>query len=119
MDNDEKILKKHFNVVTLTKANDKSFNLKVLKILLKKEADVLFLWFASYRFAPIIFLSKLFRKPSIIVAGGYDVAYVPEIEYGQFTYGWYKKILAKFALKYADIVLPVSKFTKNEMLDKV
>ncbi len=116
MDNDEKILKKHFNVVTLTKANDKSFNLKVLKILLKKEADVLFLWFASYRFAPIIFLSKLFRKPSIVVAGGYDVAYVPEIKYGQFTYSWYKKILAKFVLKYANKVLVVDPSLKEDAI---
>ncbi|MCK4364517.1 MAG: glycosyltransferase family 4 protein [Thermoplasmatales archaeon] len=116
MDNDEKILKKHFNVVTLTKAGDKSFYLKILKILLKNEVDLLYLWFAHYRFAPIIFLSKLFKKPSIVIAGGFDVAYVPDIEYGQFNYSWFKKIRAKFVLKYANKVLVVDPSLKEDAI---
>ena len=116
---DEKILKKYFDVRVFDWSSEKHPKLKILKLLLKKDIDLIFIWFALEYFSPIILFSRLFRISSVVIAGGYDVAYVPEIKYGQFTYSWYKKILAKFALKYADIVLPVSKFTKNEMLDKV
>ncbi len=116
MEHDEIILKKHFNVVTLTKSDDKSFNLKILKILLKREADILYFWFAHYRFAPAIFLTKLFRKTSIVITGGFDVAYVPEINYGQFNYSWYKKILAKFVLKNANKILVVDPSLKEDAI---
>lgn len=119
MTNDEKILKKYFEVVVLDRSVDKHIEIKILKILLKKDIDLIFMWFATQYFAPIIFLSKLFSIPSIVIVGGYDVAYIPELNYGQFTLKWHKRMLTKFVLKNADMVLPVSNFTKNEMLEKV
>jgi glycosyltransferase involved in cell wall biosynthesis len=82
------------------------------------KSDITFSWFAGDHAAVVVFFSKLFRKKSIVIVGGGDVAYVPEINYGQFTLSWRKQMLTKFALKYADIVLPVSEFTKNEVLKR-
>ena len=117
--NDERILKKHFNIRVLNWPAEKHTEFKILKILLRKDIDLIFMWFARRYFAPVIFFSKLFRIPSIVIAGGGDVATVPEINYGQFTLSWHKRMLSKYVLKNADMVLPVSNFTKNEMLEKV
>jgi len=42
--------------------------------------DAVFGWFGSS--APVVMMASLLRKPSVIVAGGADVVYVPEIDYG-------------------------------------
>jgi glycosyltransferase involved in cell wall biosynthesis len=45
-------------------------------------ADLVFGWFASWHtFLPIT-LARLLRKPSVLVIGGFDVANMPDIEYG-------------------------------------
>jgi glycosyltransferase involved in cell wall biosynthesis len=62
-----------------------------------------------------VFLSKIFRKKSIVVAGGGDVAKVPEIKYGAMIHP-INKFFAKFSFRYADFVLVVSNFTKMEVL---
>ncbi len=80
------------------------------------QCDVSFSWFASgHSFAAVLF-SKLLGKKSIVVAGGYDVACVPEINYGQFTFSWTKRFMTRFSLEHADLVLPVSEFTQKEVL---
>lgn len=47
--------------------------------------EVVYLWFASLNFFPILFLAHLFRKKIIIVTGGFDVASEPEIGYGAYS----------------------------------
>jgi glycosyltransferase involved in cell wall biosynthesis len=79
-------------------------------------SDVSFSWFASGHSFIAVLISKLLGKKSVVVAGGYDVAYAPEIGYGQYTQGFHKRMYASFALKHADLVLAVSKFTKEEVL---
>lgn len=71
------------------------------------ESDVSFSWFAGgHAFLAVLF-SKILGKKSIIVVGGYDVACVPEMDYGLFTQAWHKRLMTKLALKYADKVLVV------------
>lgn len=43
-------------------------------------SDAVFGWFGSS--APVVLMASLLRKPSVIIAGGVDVVYVPEIDYG-------------------------------------
>jgi glycosyltransferase involved in cell wall biosynthesis len=99
------ILSRHFHVETIR---------------YRKPSDILSIapsiWFASGHSFIAVLLSKLLGKKSVVVAGGYDVAYVPEIGYGQYTQGWLKRAYASFALKHADLVLAVSEFTKEEVL---
>jgi glycosyltransferase involved in cell wall biosynthesis len=112
--NDLKILKEHFVVYPVCI----SFN--VLKALLSlifsiSKADVIFVWFAGFQAFISVFIAKFFCKKLVIVAGGYDAAYVPEINYGVFTC-WWRAIMAIFAYRNADLVLAVSKYTKKELL---
>jgi len=77
--------------------------------------DVTFSWFGKlHAFFAVIF-SKLLRKKVIVIAGGDDVARVKEIKYGMFCF-WWKRWCPLFVFKYADLVIPVSKFTEKETL---
>jgi glycosyltransferase involved in cell wall biosynthesis len=42
--------------------------------------DVVFAWFGMS--AAVVMMASMLRKPSIVMAGGSDVVYVPEIDYG-------------------------------------
>ena len=79
-------------------------------------SDLMFSWFASgHSFAAVLFC-KLLGKRSVVVAGGYDVAYEPAINYGQYTLARRKRMYADYVLRNADIVLPVSEFTRSEVM---
>ncbi len=111
--NDYSILSKHFKVERFQWHGKADLLRLALAI---RRSDVTFVWFASDHAAVTVFFSRLFRKPSIVFAGGGDVAYVPEIGYGGFTQSRFKQGLSRYALKNADLLLPVSGFTKSEVL---
>jgi len=125
VDTDLEILRKFMDVKvlmwrTFDWKNPKNFPIMIsdaLKIaagVLK--CDLVFSWFAGDFAGIAVFFSKLFGKKSAVVAGGYDVACAPEINYGQFTLNRFRRMLTKFALNNADLVLPVSHFTEGEAL---
>ena len=78
-------------------------------------ADLTYSWFAHLAILLTILLSKIFRKHSIVVIGGYEVAKVPEFNYGAMI-NKQAAIMVKLMLKYATIILAVSEFTKKEIL---
>lgn len=69
--------------------------------------DLFYCWFADYHsFLPVLF-SKVFRKKSVVVIGGYDVCRIRKLNYGAFCYpfrGWF---CAK-SMRMASCILPVS-----------
>ena len=79
-------------------------------------SDLMFSWFASGHSFAAVLLCKLLRKKSVVVAGGYDVAYEPEINYGQYTLARHKRMYADYVLHNADLILAVSQFTRSEVL---
>jgi glycosyltransferase involved in cell wall biosynthesis len=78
-------------------------------------SDVIYVWFVGRHSALYILLGTLFLKKIIIVAGGYDVANVPEIEYGSMT-NVYKKLITRACLKMASRVVAVSKSNYIEII---
>ncbi|HWQ20682.1 MAG TPA: glycosyltransferase family 4 protein [Methanotrichaceae archaeon] len=82
-------------------------------------SDVSFSWFAAGHAFLAVLVSKILRKKSLVVAGGYDVACVPELGHGQFTLSWRKKVMTRFSLKHADAIMAVSDFTKGEVLARM
>ena len=113
VEQDYALLSKHF-VVTKVEYRGISDVFKILTAVLKSRIS--FSWFADgWAFFAVLF-SKLFRKKSVVVVGGYEVACVPEINYGVCTLSKARQWMIKFALNNADELLAVSNFTKTECL---
>lgn len=78
--------------------------LKIIPRLIK--TFTFFIWFADYHsFLPVLF-SRVFGKTSIIVLGGYDVTYVPELNYGSFS-NPIRRFCTAYSLKNAHYLLAV------------
>jgi len=68
--------------------------------------DILYVWFGDFHsFLPVLF-AKILGKKSFVVIGGYDVANLPEINYGSLSRPLRKK-LTLFSFRYATLCLPV------------
>lgn len=69
--------------------------------------DSVFIWFADqHSFLPILF-SKLTRKRSFLVIGGYDVCRIPQLNYGVFC-SKTRGLAAAWSMKNSYLNLPVS-----------
>ncbi len=112
-------LKKIFkiNVVDLPKDMDKTKLLQFLWILVKnvRKSKVTYCWFAGAPAAFAVFFSKLFGKKSIVIVGGWDAAYFPEINYGAFI-KFKDRISVKFVYKHVDKILVVAPFLKDDII---
>lgn len=104
---DLEILRKHFDVkpIQWTRTRDVKRILKIMKYVYK--TDLSFITFADRHAVLTIRFSKLFRKKSVVVVGGYDVAKLPEIGYGLMIS---KKSArrVKYVLEKADKVLTIN-----------
>ncbi len=88
--------------------------INLLKIIFRSfirifRADAVFCWFGDYASLVPTLLGRLFGKKVYVIAGGFDVSYIPELNYGARAraYRWF---CAKNSFRCATIVLPVSKF---------
>jgi glycosyltransferase involved in cell wall biosynthesis len=111
--NDYELLSDHYEV--------SKFNIKTITDIFSLAAavskcDLTYIWFAGKHAFPAVFIAMAMGKRSIVVAGGYDVACEPRINYGQFALGRNSRMYARFALNNADIVLAVSEFVRGEAL---
>jgi len=92
--------------------------LKIFLLMNIWKYDLIYCWFADYHsFLPILF-SKLFKKKSILVLGGYDVTYIPELKYGSFS-NPLRSFCAKFSIKNVTLNLSVSDNIRKEALERV
>lgn len=119
--NDLQILRNHFNVKSIKvttflvpkKDRDWLGYFRLIKGLIW--SDIVYAWWADLNAFFIVLLCKLFRKKNIIVVGGHEVAYIPEINYGTLlsTKGRFE---VKFILDHANKILAVSKFSEKETI---
>jgi len=77
-------------------------------------SDVSYIWFADFRAFVTVLFAKILRKKTILVVGGYEVAYVPKIYYGG-TLGKYLKKKISWIIHNTDVVLSVSKASRKEL----
>jgi glycosyltransferase involved in cell wall biosynthesis len=78
--------------------------------------DLTFCWFASLHSAYLTAIAKSLGRKSVLVAGGYDVASVPELGYGAFQYSLPTRIATRYALRNADRILVVAPSLKAEAI---
>jgi len=77
-------------------------------------ADVLYCWFADYHTLLPILCARMLGKKAIVVAGGYDVGWLPEIGYGARArpLRWF---FASNSFRFATLVLPVSEYAQRQL----
>jgi len=110
---DLEILKRHFDVKSLHIPTFRN-PLDILRLFVGVlHADLVYTWFAGTNAFLIVLFSMLLRKKSVVVVGGYEVAYVPEISYGSLL-SPFERVKVKFVLRNATKVLAVSKSTFKE-----
>ena len=116
---DIEIIKKNFttrvaNFIGIRKTLKDTF--KTVRIILKnlRKSDVAFIWFADFRALLTVIFAKILKKKSILVIGGYEVAYVPEISYGGTLNTFLKKKIS-WIIHHTDFVLSVSEASRKEL----
>lgn len=113
IDNDYKELQKYYEVKAY---NPRQPITKTVKLV--QWCDVIFSWFANWRAVRPVSMTKIIKRKVIVVAGGFDCVYAPEINYGAWT-RFPDKSISQFLFKNADIVLPVSGYLQKELLEKL
>jgi glycosyltransferase involved in cell wall biosynthesis len=115
---DLELLKRHFNVDAIhwTRTLDIINVLHIMWLVFR--TDLSFTWFAGGHAARMVFISKLFRKKSIVVVGGYEVANEPEIHYGLMI-SQESSRRVKYVLENADVVLTVDDSLKKDAINNV
>src|SRR5690242_1196216 len=75
-------------------------------------ADALFFWFADYYSLIPSILARLLRKKVYVVAGGFDVTYIPEVKSGARVrpLRWF---LVRNTHRFATKVFPVSNYAQH------
>jgi glycosyltransferase involved in cell wall biosynthesis len=79
-----------------------------------RNSDAVFCWFASWNSMWTLWFAKVFHKPSILVVGGYDIANLPEIGYGNQR-GGLKKWIGRCAIKNATTLVTNSYYSQAEV----
>lgn len=112
---DLKILQKHFKVKKLQISSFKNplAYWDLLKGILR--ADIVYCWWVDWRAFFTVCFSMILRKKSVIVVGGYEVAYEPQIGYGLLL-SPSGRLRVRFILKHASKIFTVSKSSTAEML---
>lgn len=77
-------------------------------------ADLLFIWFADYHSLLPTLLGRLAGKKVVIVVGGYDVARLPDYQYGAHLRP-FRSFCSRLSLRLATLLLPVSSSTAGEL----
>ena len=78
--------------------------------------NTIVVWFASFHAFPVILLNYFFNKRLIIIAGGFDVANIPNINYGAMR-GKSRAKLGKWLLSRAHSVIAVSRSNRQEIIE--
>jgi len=109
---DVEILQRHYNVLSLVWNSNLDFFRLVALVL---RSDIVLTWFAYGHSLAAVALARLLRRKCIAVAGGGEVTWIPEIDYG--AQGSFKgRVSTKLCLQTADIVIAVSRHTASELI---
>ncbi|MCP4203562.1 MAG: glycosyltransferase family 4 protein, partial [bacterium] len=118
IDQDIETLSKEYSLEVLYRpdfASRRQLLLAVSRQLLSARNSLVYIWFAEPYDTPfIVLLARLFRVPSVIAIGGYELVSMPEVGYGAITRRRDRMQLA-CALRLAHTLLPTSEFLAREL----
>lgn len=123
--NDIEILSREHHLVTIDAVVGRGVmalvNLTVLQLRIVSallRADAVFFWFADYySFFPTL-IARMLRKKSYVVAGGFDVWFMPELKIGARNRAgrWW---LVKNTFRFCNRIFPVSRYAESMLNDSV
>lgn len=108
---DLSILREEFEVIPFHYRGKEDI-FKLLRYVLSSEVNIS--WFSLGHATMAVLFSRIFGKNSIVIAGGWDVVYMPKIDYGAMKGKRIKK--TRSALKKANKIIAVSESTKEWVL---
>jgi glycosyltransferase involved in cell wall biosynthesis len=83
-----------------------------------RKSDLVFGWFASWHtFWPVL-LARLFRRPSVVVIGGFDTAKLPEIDYGLQQRAVMGRV-SRWVMRHATRLVTNSHYSRGEIEENV
>jgi glycosyltransferase involved in cell wall biosynthesis len=89
---------------------------RLLEGLIKQGAEVVFVYFVFAKYVPLLALiTKALRRKLIVVTGGIDATWVPDIQWGDMGSPVRRKLFA-LVMQLADSVLPFSETSAREIL---
>lgn len=77
-------------------------------VLLAPRSDAIVCWFGSTRYLPLALAARVWGRPVIIISGGYDVASVPALNYGNMFHKT-SRALGRALFRLATVVAAISK----------
>jgi glycosyltransferase involved in cell wall biosynthesis len=77
-------------------------------------ADALYIWFADYHSIIPTLIGRFTHKQVVVVLGGYDVARLPQLQYGAHLQP-FRSFCSRITLRHASLLLPVSHATALEL----
>jgi len=81
-----------------------------------KRNEMVFIWFASWHSILPVIYARFQKKPSVLVAGGYDTANIPEAKYGNQR-NWFKRFITNYILRRATHIICNSQYAKQETVE--
>jgi glycosyltransferase involved in cell wall biosynthesis len=75
--------------------------------------DAVVCWFGSTRYLPLAASARIQGRRVVIISGGYDVAAVPGLAYGNMLPGW-RRLLGRALFRLADAVASISESAAEE-----
>ncbi len=108
------LLNQNHSVTEMKMNRKEALNLVKIWCMVKKH-DLVYCWFSSWHSFISLLFAKLQHKPSILVSGGYDVANLPQINYGHQR-GGIKKWISRWGMHLATVMVVNSNFSKQEAM---
>ncbi len=88
----------------------------LLRALLREQARAVLCFFVMPNYTPVVVtLARVLGRKVIIVTGGIDATYVPDIGYGAMGH-WLHRRLFAYSIRLAHSVLPFSNSSRDEIL---
>lgn len=119
--NDLDILQEKFNVKVLDFILNKKDPINTLKTVFGMItgiiwADIAFSWFAGDHSYFAVKSSKIFKKKSVVVIGGFEVAKIKELNYGLLNKPK-TALKVKYIFENSDVIIALTEILKNEAME--
>lgn len=86
--------------------------------LFRYDVHAVIFWFATPNYAPFLALvAKLLRAKVVVITGGQDSVYVPDIDWGEMKRPWHRFTFG-LLMRMADVVLPFSDASQRTIVER-